>query len=231
MLAAAVVATWFAQAEPAPPEPAPKSAAAPLVVPAPAATPLPVSDNALAVYAGWSRRLGSEAETVGPANGVSVGGQYHRRYLTLAGGLELGAALDFFYGKFAQDVTGSMMVAPGQEETFPSQRVISETSFALLQSVAWRHNRLRPFAEVGLGFTIAYFSTPELVFRPGSFNSVQPLGRGLAGFEVAVTHDIAISIRAAYSLTFTRPTYTPGTISYSFLGNFFDADLGASFQF
>jgi hypothetical protein len=230
MLAAAVLASLWAQAEPAPPEPAanPPPAAPLVATPAP---PVPVADNIIGVYFGWGRRLGNEPDVIGPANGISVGGSYQRRYLTLGYGFELGAAVDFFYDKWQTGVSGSTMVAPGQEQTFPAERVISETSFALLQTAAWRRGRARAFVGVGPGFTIAYFSTPELVFRPGSFDAVQPLLRGAAGLDVVLTHDTAIALRAGYSLVFSHPTYTPSTTSYSFLGDFFDLGAGVAFQF
>ena len=239
MLAAAVLASWLAQAEPAPTEPAPSATSAPTApsqpnVPSKAAStppPPPAPDNAVGVYAGWGHRIGHEAETIGPANGISVGGSYQRRYLTLLGNLELGAGLDFFYDKYVTDVTGSMTVAPGQEQQFPSQRVISQASFALTQTVAWRQGRVRPFAQVGVGFAVSYFSTPELTYRPGTFDAVQPLGRGTVGLDVGVTQAIAISLRASYTLVFTHPAYTPGTTSYSFLGDSLDVDLGVVLPF
>ena len=84
MLAAAVLASWLAQAEPAPTEPAPSATSAPTApsqpnVPSKAAStppPPPAPDNAVGVYAGWGHRIGHEAETIGPANGISVGGSY-----------------------------------------------------------------------------------------------------------------------------------------------------------
>jgi hypothetical protein len=229
MLAAVVLASWLAQAEPAPAEPGSSASATTSVAiaPAPPSTP----DNAVGVYGGWGHRLGSEAETVGPANGISVGGSYQRRYLTLLDRLELGAGLDFFYDKYQADVTGSAMVAPGQEQTFSAERIISQASFALTQTVAWRQGRVRPFAQLGVGFAVSYFSTPEIAFRPGSFDAVQPLGRGSVGLDVGVTHDVGISVRAGYTLVFTHPAYMPGTTSYSFLGNSLDVDLGVFLPF
>jgi len=236
MLAAAVLASWLAQAEPAPAEPTPSTATAPNVpnipnMAAPTPPPPPAPDNAVGVYAGWGHRLGSEAQTVGPANGISVGGSYQRRYLTLLDNLELGAGLDFFYDKYETDVTGSTTVAPDQEQTFASQRIISQASFALTQTVAWRRGRVRPFAQVGVGFAVSYFSTPEIAFRPGSFDAVQPLARGSVGLDVGLTHDVAISVRAGYTLVFTHPAYSPGTTSYSFLGDSLDVDLGVVLPF
>ncbi len=230
MLAAAVLASWLAQAEPAPVETPPSTPSAPIVAtPTPPVPPAP--DNAVGVYGGWGRRLGSEAQRVGPANGISVGGSYLRRYLTLLGNLELGAGLDFFYDKYETDVTASTTDAQGQEQTFSAQRIISQTSFALTQTVAWRQGRVRPFAQVGVGFAVSYFSTPEVAFSPGTFDAVQPLGRGTVGLDVGITHDIAISARAGYTLVFTHPAYMPGNTNYSFLGDSLDVNLGVVLPF
>ena len=239
MLAAAVLASWLAQAEPAPTEttPATTAPADRSIVAPPTPPPPPAPDNAVGVYGGWGRRLGSEAKTIGPANGISVGGTYQRRYLTFLDHLDLGAGLDFFYDKYQTDVTGSTMAAAGQEQTFSAERVISQASFALTQTVAWRQGRVRPFAQVGLGFAIAYFSTPELAFRPGSFDAVQPLGRGTVGLDVGVTRAIAISARVAFTILFSRPTVCtvvtpPATpMTYSFLGDSLDLDLGVVLPF
>ncbi|HEY4392818.1 MAG TPA: hypothetical protein VGP64_02095 [Polyangia bacterium] len=225
MLAAAILASWVAQAEPAP---TPPPSAPVVATPAP---PRPVPDNTVGVYFGWGRRLGNGPDVVGPANGISVGGSYQRRYLTLGYGFELGAAVDFFYDKWQEGVTGSTMVTPGEEQTFSSERVISQTSFALLQTGAWRRGRVRAVLGGGLGFTVAYFSTPELLFRPGSFDAAQPMLRGAAGLDVVLTHDTAIALRAGYTLVFTHPTYTPSTTTYSFLGDFLDLGAGVVFHF
>jgi hypothetical protein len=224
MLAAAVLASWVAQAQPAPPP-----SAAPVVA-TPAPRP-PLPDNTIGVYFGWGRRLGSGPDVVGPANGISVGGSYQRRYLTLGYGFELGAGIDFFYDKWQEGVTGSTMVAPAEEQTFPATRVISQTSFALLQTGAWRRGRVRAFLGVGLGFTVAYFSTPELLYRPGTFDAAQPILRGATGLDIILTHDTAIALRAGYTLVLTHPTYTPSDTTYSFLGDFLDLGGGVVFQF
>jgi len=224
MLAAAVLASWVAQAQPAPPP-----SAAPVVA-TPAPRP-PLPDNTIGVYFGWGRRLGSGPDLVGPANGISVGGSYQRRYLTLGYGFELGAGIDFFYDKWQEGVTGSTMVAAAEEQTFPATRVISQTSFALLQTGAWRRGRVRAFLGVGLGFTIAYFSTPELLYRPGTFDAAQPILRGATGLDIILTHDTAIALRAGYTLVLTHPTYTPSDTTYSFLGDFLDLGGGVVFQF
>jgi hypothetical protein len=233
MLAAALLIAWWAQAEPAPAAepPPPAGRAAPATPPfgttasgPPAPEPL---DNIFGVTVNFAHRLGREGQRIGPANGVSVGGDYQRRYLVMPGGLELAAGLDFFYDRFSTDLTGQTMLDPGL-----AQRVVSQTNFALMQTVAWRHGRLRTFVEVGGGATIAFFSSPEIALRPGSYDAVQPIARGAAGLSVVVYHDVAATLKGMYTHAFTRPVFTAsdGT-TYSFLGDLLDLGLGAVMQF
>ncbi|HEX3905269.1 MAG TPA: hypothetical protein VH853_20750 [Polyangia bacterium] len=216
MLAAAVLATWWAQAEPAPAGAAPSQSAAPLVV-APPPTPPPPFDKQATVFAGVSRRLGPEGKRVAPLDGPSLGGDFARRYLAFAG-FDLDLGLTFLYDQFEDGALAATSV--------------SQTSFALTQTVGWRWRRLRPYVQLGGGFTIAYLSVPT-----GSLDVAQPLGRGTVGLDVAITRDIGVTVRAAYTLLFTRPTLTTeasataGAMTYSALGDLFDADLGVVFQF
>ncbi len=215
MLAAAVLAWWWAQASP-PPVPA-----------SPPPPPPPVLDNAVGVTGSYARRLGDEGRNVGPAGGFSIGGTYERRYRATPAGFELGAGLDFFYARFTTELDDPALLDVGL-----SERIISQTSFALTQTVAWRLGRVRPFAKVGAGVSIAYFSSPEIMFRPGSFDAVQPLGRAAAGLSVVVTHDIAVSLQGMLTHLFTRPIYTASDgATYSFFGDLVDLGLGVVMQF
>jgi hypothetical protein len=191
------------------------------------ATPPPVLDNAFGVYACYARRLGHEGQSIGPANGVSVGGDYERRYFDTPAGFELGGGLDFFYDRFSTDLSGSMLLDPGL-----AQRIVSQTSFAVMQTAAWRRGRVRPFAKLGIGATIAFFSSPEIALRPGSFDAVQPFARGAAGLSVEVAGGVAVSLQGTFTHPFTRPVFTAtdGT-TYSFLGDVLDLGLGAVMQF
>jgi len=98
--------------------------------------------------------------------------------------------------------------------------------------VAWRRGRLRPFVEVGGGATIAFFSSPEIALRPGSYDAAQPIARGVAGLSVVVYHGVAATLQGMYTHAFTRPVFTAsdGT-TYSFLGDLLDLGLGAVMQF
>lgn len=91
---------------------------------------------------------------------------------------------------------------------------------------------MRPFAQVGAGITIGYASIPG-----GTLDTQQPLVRAAAGLDVAITPAIGISLRAAYSLLFTRPVLTTqespyvSAMSYSLFGDLFDADIGVVLLF
>lgn len=233
MLPALVLVSWWAQAEPAPVEPAPPP---PIELPAPPAPP--VLDNRFELLAGYARRLGDEGGRVGPRNGFALTAGYERRLVPLPQGFELAAGLEFAYAKFASRVTFTGPPTPGVSQFVSTgDRVLSESSFAGAAVVSWRGRRLRPFAQLGAGVSIAYFSTPELAFSPGNLTAAQPLARAGAGIDVAITHEIAVTVRVAYTHVFTHPTLTtdarstgPGT-SYSFLGDLFDAGAGVALGF
>lgn len=234
MLAALVLASWWAQAEPAPVEPAP-APAPPIELPVP--PPPPAPDNRFAIMAGYARRLGDEGGRIGPRNGFALTAGYERRLVPLPQGFELAAGLEFAYDKFATTVTGTAMPAPGQMQTYSGDRVLSQTSFAATGGVSWRGRRIRPFAQLGAGVSIAYFSTPEAALSPGTLAAAQPLGRADAGLDVAITREIAVTVRLAYTHPFTHPTLTteaasgaPPT-SYSFLGDLFDVGAGVALGF
>jgi len=225
MLAAALLASLLAQAEQAPaPPPAP-----PRPVPV-AAAPAP-PPNEISVHARLAYRIGSDAQ-VGPSAGFSLGGMFERRYLASRRGMELGAAVDFFYDHFSTAVVGSSVDATGQETQYAADRTLSRTSFALLQTVGWRTPDLRIFAAVGAGITIGYFSSPELVLRPGNTTAAQPLARAALGAEIALSPLTAVVLRADYSHAFTRPLFTTEAgPAYSLFGDVFDAGAGMLVRF
>jgi hypothetical protein len=230
MLAAWLFASLLAQAEPAPPEP--PAAPAPQPDPSAALVSTAPGPNAVSVRASLAYRLDGGGETLGPAGGFCVSGEFERRYHELAG-VELGAALTFSYQRFATGVEGSSMKAPGQEELFDGQRVLSKTGFALLQTVAFRVARLRPFLALGPGLVVSFFSSPELALRPGSKTAVQPIAEASAGLEVDVARDTAVVARVDVIHPFTDPVFTPGASSprYTLFGDVLTAGFGLVVRF
>jgi hypothetical protein len=226
MLAAALLASLWAQAEQAPaPPPAPPR-------PVPVAEPAAPPPNEISVHARLAYRVGNDAQAVGPNAGFSLGGMFERRYFASRRGIELGAAVDFFYDRFSTSVVGSAMDATGQETQYAADRTLSRTSFALLQTVGWRTPDLRIFTAVGAGITIGYFSSPELVLRPGNTTAAQPLARAALGAEIALSPLTAVILRADYSHAFTRPLFTTEAgPAYSLFGDVFDAGAGMLVRF
>jgi hypothetical protein len=224
-------------AEPAPPEPPPPAATSPArLVPPPieGEEPPPPAPNAVAVLGRFAYRLGSEGNSVGPRAGYAIGGWFERRYARLTRLLELGVVADFSYDHFSMGVQGSQMVMPGVEQSFAADRVLTQTSFAALQSaaVALAGRAVRLWGAGGGGLTIAYFSSPELVLRPGNASAVQPLARAAAGVDVKVSGDAAVTLRVDYAHPFTRPTFTTETgQSYSLFGDLLEVGLGLLYRF
>jgi hypothetical protein len=225
MLAALVLASLWAQAEQAPPPAAP---------PPPAPPPAPIPANGLRVNATFAYRFDSGAGAeLGPQAGFSLGVMFERRTLAVSGGRgELGVALDASYTRFSTSVEGSAMVAPGQEMTYAAERTQSLTSFALLQTAGCPVGRSRPFAGIGAGVAIGYFSSPELDLRPGSASAAMPLGRALVGVDIVVSPAASLTVRASYSHTFARPTFTTETgTSYALFGSVVDVGAGMAVRF
>ena len=233
MLAAAVLASWLAQAEPAPPSRARPRARPGPRRPARAARrrrrpPPPPPDNAVGAYAGWGRRLGSEAADRRP-------GQRHLRRRQLSAPLpharrpasSSAAALDFFYDKFAdrRDRIDDGRARAGAE-SLSQRRVISQTSFALLQTVAWRRGRVRPFVAARPGGHRRLLLEPRARLPPRNVRRRAAARRAAPSASTsAITHGHRhLAARRLHAgLHPSRPT-RPEPTSYSFLGDLFDVD-------
>ncbi len=232
MLPALVLASWWAQAEPAPAEPIPPQPAA-----APAPPPAWLFDNRLAITVGWGHRLGDEGARVGPRDGFAVTAGHEYRFLQLPHKLDLAGGVEFDYDKFATTVTGTVMPSPGQTQTYSGTRTLSYATFAATASLARRQGGVLPFVQLGGGFSIAYFSTPEMALSPGHLTAAQPLLRAAAGLDIALTREIALTARIALTHPFTHPALTTDAgsgaapASLSFLGDLFDAGAGVALGF
>jgi hypothetical protein len=223
MLAAVVLASLWAQAEQAPPPPAPAPPPAP-----PAAEPPPVR-NQIRVHGAFAYRPQDGGGIVTQA-GFSVGGAFERRYLMVAGGGELGVAIDGAFTRFSS--AGSPVIAPGQGAAYSAVRTLSQTSFAVLQTAGWQLGRVRPFVAAGAGVSIGYFSTPEFELRPGTASTTQAMARAMAGVDIAFSPATALIIRANYSHMFSNPTFdTEAAGSFALFGSLLDVGVGMAARF
>jgi hypothetical protein len=225
MLSAAALGlgVLLAQAEPAP-------------IPDPAPTPPASPANALGVFGRLGYRVGNEGSQLGPAAGFSIGGTFTRRYAHLGDdrwpGVDLAVGLDFFHDQFSSSVEGSSMVAPGMEQPYEARRLLTQTSFAAVQTVALPLSQTRLWAAGAAGMTIAHFSTPELALRPGDRTAVQPLVRAAVGFDVIIQKGMGVGVRGDYTHTLTRPSFTTQTGQIlSLFGDLLDIGVGLFYRF
>jgi hypothetical protein len=131
--AALLVASWLAQAEPAPPEEPPPSAAAPSQ-PAPPEELTPRRFiNTVTVHGRIATRPAGPDANV-PREGFSLGGSFDHRYASLGDTFGFGVGLDFFFDHFS---TGD------------------QNSFVALQTVVFDRSALRPWLGVGGGVGVA----------------------------------------------------------------------------
>jgi hypothetical protein len=252
MFAAALFASLLLQAEqaptptagpaepaPGPAEPAPRAAGA---LPAPPAPPPPpktaqpasppvvaepepqLPANSVSVHVRYAYRVGAEGDTVVPAAGMSLGGEFERRLAAFQNGFELGLAVDFFYDRFSKDV-----IATTSQGQMIASQTLSQTSFALMETTAWRYADMRLFAGIGAGFGIGFFAGPEL--SPNSKTSWQPIARGVFGFDFAISKMMAAILRLDYNRSLNHESYTTAGGTYLLFGDIFDAGIGLLLRF
>src|SRR5689334_1129796 len=123
----------------APPSPAPPPPSLPAPAPAPppgvVAEPAPIPPpNSASVYVRYAYRVGNDGDGIVPASGLSLGGEYERRLRAFETGVELGAAIDFFYDRFTKDVIATGVGPMGDPEPAIGTRTLSQTTFALMET-------------------------------------------------------------------------------------------------
>jgi hypothetical protein len=208
MLAAALLASLWAQAEPAPPEPpAPPPIAAPSPPP-PTAAAVPATPslaNGVSFHLRYAYRLGTEGDATGPAAGISLGGAFEHRLRAFQTGIEVGLGFDFFYDRFSKQVAALSTDPSGAVVATVVDRTLSETSFALMPTIAWRRSDNRIFVGFGGGVTVGYFVSPDLF--SGSRTAVQRLGRAVGGMDFALSATTAAILRVDYGHSFDHESY------------------------
>jgi hypothetical protein len=217
-----------ASGTPASQGPAAAAPASPPVVAEPA-TPPPA--NSASVYVRYAYRVGAEGDGVVPASGFSLGGEFERRLRAFETGIELGVALDFFYDRFAKDVIAASVGPMGDLEPAIASRTLSQTTFALMETTGWRYADMRLYLGVGAGLTVGYFVSPDVSSRGNT--DVQPLVRGVFGFDFAIAARTAAILRVDYTHTFYRDSNFVGATgeSHPAFGDLFDAGIGFLLRF
>jgi hypothetical protein len=214
---AALLATWLAQADPAPlepPAPPPGSASAPAAAIEEAPRP---RRNGMAVHGGFAYRA-SDANDGAPASGFSLGASFEHRYAALSR-FAFGVGADFFYDRFSADGDYVSLLP----------HLVTQTSFAVSQTVSTDLHGVRPWIAAGAGLTVAYYSGTDAVDHQVTDGTVQPLVRGAVGVDVDVAPRQAIVVRADYTHPLTSPTFTG--VAASPFGDLVDVGLGFLFRF
>ena len=217
-LFAPALATWLAQAEPAPPDPSdpgpPPSPAAPAaLLEAP-----PARSTTVGVHARFSYRPEDDG-AVAPRSGFSVGGTFERRYATVGARLGLGLDLDFFFDRFGSEAeSGTLM-----------PHLLTQTSFVALQTFSTDVAAVRLWVAGGAGVTIAYASGAAVNGVGTTSTEVQPVARAAAGVDLPVAPRCAVVARVDYTHPLTRPTFAGA--SDSPFGDLVDVGIGFQYRF
>jgi hypothetical protein len=213
-----------APAEAAPATPPPPAATAPAPAPAVADEAPALPRNSLSVQLRYAYRVGSDGDSTGPSAGMSLGGEFEHRFLAHRNGIEIGGAFDFFYDRFSKQ-EAAISTGPAGPTGTVVDRTLSQTSFALLATAAWRQTDTRIFVAGGGGMTIGYFTSPDMF--SGSKTAAQPLARGVVGMDFALTPKIAAILRVDYDHSFNHQSYGSALL----FGDIFNAGAGLLLRF
>lgn len=227
-------------APPAPPTPWSSSPGAPLPPPPPAPyAPATPPRARIAVAPRFAYRLGDAGRTISPAAGFGVGGTVEVAYLRgqtrgdpqAESPWEAAVGLDFGFDWFATSETGTVIVE-GIARTFGATRVVSETSFVLVHTVAARWRQVRPFLTVGGGMGLGYFDSVTTALLPGTASDTHLLGRGLVGVDVALAPLWGVTVRADYTaVRSASPFRTADGRTLALFGDLFDLGVGFAYRF
>lgn len=181
----------------------------------------PYPANSVSVHVRYAYRVDSGGDSLVPAAGLSLGGEFERRLHAFDSGFEVGVAFDFFYNRFTKDVIAGTEIAA---------RTLSHTSFALMETTAWRYSDLRVFAAIGAGFAVGYFTIPDVAAN--ATTELQPFARAALGMDFAVTGRTAAILRVDYNRSLGRDvTYPVGGEMRPLFGDIFDAGIGLLVRF
>jgi hypothetical protein len=185
--------TVLAQAEAAPPEPAPTPIAAPPPPPTPVAPPAPPPPTevapsfAIGIGFGGARRFGDPPKALTPRHGFEVNAGFTAVYARI-GNVDLAAGAHFDYQRFRTLVPLTFLGA--SPSTYDSERTFSFYEFHLRQTVAVQLGFARPYINAGGGLSLANFNSQEAALAPASLNAIR------FGFGAAAGCDFLVNRRS-----------------------------------
>jgi hypothetical protein len=210
----------LAQAEPAPAEMPPPAGAALVAEPAPATEPIPApalrptakpeqSANTTPPPASPFKvgfRAGADFQLSGdvpPKVGFSFSPFIQYEVTRIAERLGLGVRAQFLFDRFQkQDVAPT-----GPGKPLKRSRSLSFFDFSLLGTATLQLGPLQPWAGVGAGLAIGYFSTPEDAYQPGDARTTRPLAVGAFGIDITVKHGVQLGLHGEYRGMLAKPDY------------------------
>lgn len=189
----------------------------------------------VAVMPRFAYRIGDPGRAITPAAGFGIGGTFERTYLRrLAAPAVVAEAMlgvDFGHDRFATGEEGLVVVGT-EAKTFAATRVISETSFVLIHTIAVRVDRVRPYLTLGAGLGLGNFDSVATEFEPGSAHDTHFLGRAAAGFDIAIAAGLLISVRADYTAVRGVTRFvTTDRRSLPLFGDLFSINAGIAYRF
>ena len=176
--------------------------------------------------------MGAEGDGIVPTSGFSLGGEFERRLRAFQTGIELGLAVDFFYDRFTKDVIATTVGPMGDPE--PADRVAHALADDLRphgdDRVAIR--RHAPVRRCRRGPDRRLLRQPGRRRRAAT-TDLQPLARGVFGFDFAIAPRTAAILRVDYTHTFYRDSYFVGPTGdlHPMFGDLFDAGIGFLLRF
>jgi len=73
-----------------------------------------------------------------------------------------------------------------------------------METTGWRYADMRLYVGVGAGLTVGYFVSPDVSSRGNT--ELEPLARGVFGFDFAIAARTSAVLRIDYTHTFARST-------------------------
>ena len=220
-------------------EPAP--AAAPASAPSPHPhEPKTGPRHRIAVTPRFAYRLGDAGRTVTPASGFGLAGTYEFRYARVGLAVDTALGIDFAFDRFATGERGTCSGEfSGRQEclgraasTFASTRVISETSFILVHTVAARLGASRPYLTLGAGLGVGFFDSVQPDLSPGNATDAHVLGRATIGIDVTLGRVWSATLRADYTaVRAVSPFATSAGRTLPLFGDLFDVGVGVVYSF
>jgi hypothetical protein len=190
-------------AEPAPAtEPIPAPALLPTAKPEQIsiATPPPASPFKVGFRAGADFQLSGD---VPPKVGYSFSPFIQYEVTRIAERLGLGIRAQFLFDRFQkQNLASTDPVRP-----LKTSRSLSFFDFSMLGIATLQLGPLQPWAGVGAGLALGYFSTPEDAYQPGDARTTRPLVVGAFGIDIAVIHGVQVGLHGEYRGMLAKPDY------------------------